>query len=58
MSGEAGLGDSGSREGPPVQIERIDHLVLTVRDIAATCDFYSRVLGMQVVIFDGNRTAI
>ena len=27
-------------------IDRIDHLVLTVRDIAATVDFYTRVLGM------------
>jgi catechol 2,3-dioxygenase-like lactoylglutathione lyase family enzyme len=41
-----------------VRIERIDHLVLTVRDIAATCDFYSRVLGMQVVTFGGDRKAL
>jgi catechol 2,3-dioxygenase-like lactoylglutathione lyase family enzyme len=41
-----------------VKIERIDHLVLTVRDIAATCDFYSRVLGMQVVTFGGDRKAL
>jgi predicted enzyme related to lactoylglutathione lyase len=27
-----------------VRIDRIDHIVLTVRDIQATCDFYSRVL--------------
>jgi catechol 2,3-dioxygenase-like lactoylglutathione lyase family enzyme len=41
-----------------VKIERIDHLVLTVRDIAATCDYYSRVLGMQVVTFGGERMAL
>ena len=41
-----------------MRIERIDHLVLTVRDIAATCDFYSRVLGMQVVTFGGDRKAL
>ena len=41
-----------------MRIERIDHLVLTVRDIAATCDFYSRVLGMQVVAFGGERKAL
>jgi catechol 2,3-dioxygenase-like lactoylglutathione lyase family enzyme len=41
-----------------VKIERIDHLVLTVRDIAATCDYYSRVLGMQVVAFGGERKAL
>jgi catechol 2,3-dioxygenase-like lactoylglutathione lyase family enzyme len=47
----------GSR-GAAVRIERIDHLVLTVRDIAATCDYYSRVLGMQVVTFGGDRKAL
>ena len=41
-----------------MEIEGIDHLVLTVRDIAATCDFYSRVLGMQVVTFGGGRKAL
>lgn len=41
-----------------MRIDRIDHLVLTVRDIAATCDFYSRVLGMQVVTFGEGRTAL
>jgi hypothetical protein len=29
-----------------MKIDRIDHLVLTVRNIGATCDFYTRVLGM------------
>ncbi|MBI2001919.1 MAG: VOC family protein [candidate division NC10 bacterium] len=41
-----------------MQIERIDHLVLTVQDIAATCNFYSRVLGMQAVTFGEGRTAL
>src|SRR6516164_721648 len=46
-------------EGAPVmQIDRIDHLVLTVRDIDATCEFYSRVLGMTVVGFAGGRKAL
>src|SRR5260370_35611082 len=39
-------------------IERIDHLVLTVKDIAATCAFYQRVLAMEVVTFAGGRTAL
>jgi catechol 2,3-dioxygenase-like lactoylglutathione lyase family enzyme len=39
-------------------IERLDHLVLTVKDIGATCDFYSRVLGMQVVTFGAGRKAL
>jgi catechol 2,3-dioxygenase-like lactoylglutathione lyase family enzyme len=34
-----------------MQIERIDHLVLTVQNIARTCEFYERVLGMQTVTF-------
>lgn len=36
-------------------IDRIDHVVLTVRDIAVTIDFYSRVLGMTPVEFEGRR---
>ncbi|HEX6799244.1 MAG TPA: VOC family protein [Ktedonobacterales bacterium] len=42
----------------PISITRLDHLVLTVRDIGATCDFYSRVLGMAVVTFGEGRTAL
>ena len=42
----------------PVEIDRIDHVVLTVRDIAATCEFYSRVLGMKVETFDEGRIAL
>jgi catechol 2,3-dioxygenase-like lactoylglutathione lyase family enzyme len=41
-----------------LKIERIDHLVLTVSDIERTCDFYSRVLGMQRVVFDEGRRAL
>lgn len=39
-------------------IERIDHVVLTVRSIEKTCDFYSRTLGMQVVTFGEGRKAL
>ena len=42
----------------PMHIERIDHLVLTVKDIPTTCDFYSRVLGMEVVTFGEGRKAL
>ena len=35
----------------PITIDRLDHLVLTVRDIDATCAFYERVLGMEVRAF-------
>jgi catechol 2,3-dioxygenase-like lactoylglutathione lyase family enzyme len=41
-----------------LKIERIDHLVLTVSDIERTCEFYSRVLGMQTVVFDEGRRAL
>ena len=41
-----------------MQIDHLDHLVLTVRDIGATCDFYSRVLGMEVVTFADARKAL
>jgi catechol 2,3-dioxygenase-like lactoylglutathione lyase family enzyme len=41
-----------------VRIDRLDHLVLTVADIDATVDFYTRVLGMQAVRFGAGRTAL
>jgi len=41
-----------------VRIDRIDHLVLTVRDVEATCAFYARVLGMQIVTFGAGRKAL
>ncbi|MEL7083197.1 MAG: VOC family protein [Cyanobacteria bacterium J06597_1] len=36
----------------------LDHFVLTVRDIAVTCRFYERVLGMTATSFTTNRTAL
>lgn len=39
-------------------IERIDHLVLTVKDMEATCEFYRRVLGMTAVTFGEGRKAL
>ncbi|UYB52189.1 VOC family protein [Xanthomonas sp. AM6] len=41
-----------------MQIEHLDHLVLTVADIDASCAFYARVLGMQVQRFGEGRTAL
>ena len=41
-----------------MQIERVDHFVLTVRDIAAACAFYERVLGMRVITFAEGRKAL
>lgn len=41
-----------------MRVDRIDHVVLTVRDIPASCEFYARVLGMQVVTFGEGRKAL
>ena len=41
-----------------MHIDRLDHLVLTVRDIDVTCSFYQRVLGMEVVTFGAGRRAL
>ncbi len=41
-----------------MEIDRIDHLVLTVADIEATIDFYTRVLGVRAETFDGGRRAL
>jgi catechol 2,3-dioxygenase-like lactoylglutathione lyase family enzyme len=42
-----------------MRLTSLDHLVLTVRDVRTTCDWYTRVLGMEVVTFGGGaRTAL
>lgn len=41
-----------------ISVDRLDHLVLTVRDLQATCDFYQRVLGMEVRTFGAGRLAL
>lgn len=41
-----------------MDIDRIDHVVLTVQNIEATCAFYARVLGMRPLTFAGNRKAL
>jgi len=41
-----------------VRVARLDHLVLTVTSIDATVEFYTRVLGMEVVTFGAGRTAL
>ncbi|MDJ0838184.1 MAG: VOC family protein [Acidobacteriota bacterium] len=39
-------------------IDRLDHLVLTVLDIRQTCDFYTRVLGLTEITYDDERKAL
>ena len=41
-----------------MKVERIDHLVLTVRDIEDTCAFYHDILGMEVETFSVRRKAL
>lgn len=41
-----------------VEIDHLDHLVLTVQDINRTCTFYTTVLGMKVITFTGGRKAL
>jgi len=41
-----------------VKIDALDHLVLTVDDIEATCAFYTRVLGMREISFGEGRRAL
>jgi len=41
-----------------MELEAIDHVVLTVRDIPASVAFYTRVLGMREVVFGEGRHAL
>jgi len=41
-----------------MDIDRIDHVVMTVANVDAACEFYERVLGMRSVTFADNRRAL
>ena len=41
-----------------IQIESLDHLVLTVADLQRSIDFYTQILGMQEITFGNNRNAL
>jgi catechol 2,3-dioxygenase-like lactoylglutathione lyase family enzyme len=41
-----------------MNVERINHLVLTVKDIDETCRFYNEILGMEVETFSVRRKAL
>lgn len=43
-------------DGP--RVVGLDHLVLTVEELEATLDFYTRVMGMSVRAFEGGRLAL
>lgn len=41
-----------------MNITQLDHLVITVKDIQASIEFYTRVLGMNVIEFANDRKAL
>ena len=41
-----------------MKISHLDHLVLTVADIATTCQFYQSALNFEVITFAENRKAL
>lgn len=41
-----------------MKLDRIDHLVLTVRDVESSVEFYVKVLGMSAVTFGPGRRAV
>ena len=41
-----------------IVLDRLDHLVLTVRDMEASCPFYEQVLGMRRETFGAGRVAL
>src|SRR4051812_9482875 len=41
-----------------MRVDRLDHLVLTVKDVDATMAFYSKALGMGAITFGSGRMAL
>lgn len=41
-----------------MKITGLDHIVLTVRSIDRTCEFYRRALGAEIVTYGAGRTAL
>lgn len=41
-----------------ISVNRIDHIVLTVKDIPNTINFYTKVMGMEKIVFGDNRVAL
>jgi uncharacterized protein len=49
---------TGAAGNGHIVIDQLDHLVLTVKDIAMTCQFYERVLGMRPIEYQPGRWAL
>ena len=45
-------------KGRTMKIDGIDHIAVTVADMARSCDFYARVLGGEIVTFGAGRKAV
>lgn len=41
-----------------IKINHLDHLVLTVKNIDSTVEFYTQILGMEKEVFKGTRIAL
>jgi catechol 2,3-dioxygenase-like lactoylglutathione lyase family enzyme len=41
-----------------MKVDSLDHIVLTVKNISITIDFYNRVMGMEAVTFGDGRKAL
>ncbi len=41
-----------------IKVDNIDHVVMTVKDIKQTCEFYQRVLHANIITFKGTRKAL
>jgi hypothetical protein len=50
--------DAAGPERWHMQIDPLDHLVLTVADTGRTCEFYRWILGFEPVTFADNRKAL
>jgi catechol 2,3-dioxygenase-like lactoylglutathione lyase family enzyme len=49
---------SGEEAEVLMRVDHLDHLVLTVRDVDATCAFYAHALGMEPLTFGEGRKAL
>ncbi|KAF6090492.1 glyoxalase domain containing 5 [Phyllostomus discolor] len=47
-----------SQTPSPCLIQRLDHIVMTVKSIKDTTMFYSKILGMEIITFKGDRKAL
>src|SRR5205807_6702993 len=58
VQGAAARGRLLTAMGERLKVGGIDHLVLTVKDLEATIEFYTRVMGMSVRAFERGRLAL